>query len=1058
MMQHPRLFIIAVVLGLLLCTALWFVVSPPNVSSQHSQLKNSHMITSSYEEANDAYDFLLNSTRFGDVLLYSDNLNGRIVWNEAYFMESLLNMYEATSDQRYLDIFIKHADHVLSIRDDRAGRPDYAGRLRPGWQTGSYYTLGIPVIIPDEEGKPSLEVQAVRSAGNDHTVVEILPDEDQQFTLIARNDFRRIEPIVVIFENLTLETAEKVINANLTPASLIRVRSIGDAPPIRGVWPLNETYRMVLHELHTPIIGTPLLRFSDLVFREKNLSSYRQKAEEYVHAFEESAKDYESSWRQDPEGGFFIFEPGGKYWASGLEVPYNALSANGRFFLLLYRTTGDIQYLERANALARKVRAGMIFHPDGTMTMPYWVRDSLPFKGWKNRTSNPVNGLYPECSPNLATEDISHFTLTLRFMVEAWQMGVVFEDEDLEAVARTFKERLWRPSSVMAGELCDPDWRKGFYLAHNLDGKSHAYDYAAATFALLSRWDATILSHALEVYRSRYSNINCVDKDYLYGEAMLGWSVLAGGGELWMGKLQEKPLYPFTLRCSADQYVKNSRLISLDDSGVPVTDYGSLHGGAGKRYNPTFISNYALALYRDFLSTKDLSLLEAFNTQVHWLLEHKTQRQYKDVDFWVWEFDFGNPTFEAKAPWVSALSQGRVLSVFLAAYDLANEPRYLQAAEYAFRSFLVPASEGGVSTFENNVAWYEEVADYDAPSAKILNGHIAAVQGLWTFWKWTGREDVKRYLDLGIAAVKRDIASYDAGFLSYYSQYPTNPRIYAPAGGYNTFHVHQLLWLYDVTSESVFLDYALRFASYDSPSWNITTAGSTDPVGHGPDKLFFQMGSQFWSHNQFPTWVCLDLQEPKYIDGIVIFGYTSKSTPRDLDVLVSENGEDWIKTVERINNTEIHIIERFEPVLARFVKVVIFNDNGNNNVALTGIAVLGDAAAPMAVSDWVSFSSGNLPVRVFGEGWNIPENGWIFLAFEDPMPEDIFIDLVGCGKQCYFTVLETGDFEAYRAVTPDIYETGDGRNVALHNLSSSYLKIVFHKGCKGGRLTVRDFS
>ncbi|MDI9617165.1 MAG: hypothetical protein QFX31_07370 [Methanothrix sp.] len=342
MIQHPRLLIIAVVLGLMLCAAaLWFL-GFTNVSTPFDQLENRHM-GDYLKEAKQVYDELLNSTKSGNALLYNNNLNGRIVWNEAYFMESLLNMYEATSDPRYLDIFIKHADHILSIRDDRAGRPDYAGRLRPGWQTGSYYTLGVPVIIPDEEGKPSLEVQAVRSVGNDHTVVEILPEKGQQFTLIVRNDFRRIEPMVVIFENLTLETAEKVINANLTPSSLIRVRIIGDAPPVQGVWQLNETYRMVLHELHTPIIGTPFLRFSDLVFREKNLSSYRQKAEEYVHAFEEPPRDYESSWRQDPGGGFFIFEPSGKYWASGLEIPYNALSANGRFFLLLYRTYTGLQ-------------------------------------------------------------------------------------------------------------------------------------------------------------------------------------------------------------------------------------------------------------------------------------------------------------------------------------------------------------------------------------------------------------------------------------------------------------------------------------------------------------------------------------------------------------------------------------------------------------------------------------------------------------------------------------------------------------------------------------------
>ena len=169
----------------------------------------------------------------------------------------------------------------------------------------------------------------------------------------------------------------------------------------------------------------------------------------------------------------------------------------------------------------------MTFLPDGTMTMPYWVKGSLPYTGWEERYSDPVNGLYVRCEPDHGTEDVSHFSLTLRFMVEAWQMGVVFKDEDLEAVTRTFVERLWKPATAEAEELCDPNWRKGFFLAHNLDGTSRAYDYAIATFALLSRWEPTILTHAIEVYGARYKDVSCLDVDYLYGEVMLGWSTLA---------------------------------------------------------------------------------------------------------------------------------------------------------------------------------------------------------------------------------------------------------------------------------------------------------------------------------------------------------------------------------------------------------------------------------------------------------------------------------------------------------------------------------------------------
>ena len=431
-------------------------------------------------------------------------------------MESLLNIYDLTKDTRYLEIFVEHADHVLQVRDDRAGRPDFTGRLRPGWQSGGYYTLGVPVILPDEHGSPSLEIQGIHWAGNNHTVIEITRSEGEHFTLIVRNDFRRKEPLEVRFEKLTMESVEEVVNAGLSPNSWVRVRVVGDSPPSQGVWPLSETYTMVIHELHTPIIGLPFLQFADLVFRNPELVQYQSKAEKYLDAFEQSFQDYSDSWREDTEGGYFVFEPGGKFWASGLPVPYNGLSANGRFLLWLWRVTGNAEYLGKATALARKVRAGITFLPDGTLTMPYWVKGSLPYTGWENRDTDPVNDLYSRSDPNPATEDVSHFSLTLDFMVEAWRMGEVFQEGDLKAAARTFTKRLWNPSNAKPEELCDTDWRKGFYLAHNLDGKGRAYDHAVGAFAALSRWEPAILAHALEVYEARYKNANCIDIDYLY--------------------------------------------------------------------------------------------------------------------------------------------------------------------------------------------------------------------------------------------------------------------------------------------------------------------------------------------------------------------------------------------------------------------------------------------------------------------------------------------------------------------------------------------------------------
>lgn len=95
----------------------------------------------------------------------------------------------------------------------------------------------------------------------------------------------------------------------------------------------------------------------------------------------------------------------------------------------------------------------------------------------------------------------------------------------LKAVAKTFTEKLWKPTFVEYEDLCNTDWAKGFYLAHNLDGRGKAYDYAIAIFSLLSRWDPLILDRALEVYSFRYGNLRCISGDP-HGEIMLGWSIL----------------------------------------------------------------------------------------------------------------------------------------------------------------------------------------------------------------------------------------------------------------------------------------------------------------------------------------------------------------------------------------------------------------------------------------------------------------------------------------------------------------------------------------------------
>lgn len=129
------------------------------------------------------------------------------------------------------------------MRDDRARRADYAGRLKSGWQTGGYYTVGVAVIIPDEQDKPALKAQGIHRNDNNHTVIEIGWRGSDLFTLIVRNDSRRATPLKVRIEGLTMENAEAVVNKNLSPNRRIRVTALTTSLPQQGVCPLTEIYR-----------------------------------------------------------------------------------------------------------------------------------------------------------------------------------------------------------------------------------------------------------------------------------------------------------------------------------------------------------------------------------------------------------------------------------------------------------------------------------------------------------------------------------------------------------------------------------------------------------------------------------------------------------------------------------------------------------------------------------------------------------------------------------------------------------------------------------------------
>lgn len=108
----------------------------------------------------------------------------------------------------------------------------------------------------------------------------------------------------------------------------------------------------------------------------------------------------------------------------------------------------------------------------------------------------------------------------------------------------------------------------------------------------------------------------------------------------------------------------------------------------------------------------------------------------------------------AAAPWHSALSQGRALSLFSRLADRAGE-RWRPVADAVYRSFLRPPDRSPwyVLVDDRGSLWLEEAPDDTRPGL-IVNGHIAASWGLMDYWLLTGDDSARQLVDGALTTVK----------------------------------------------------------------------------------------------------------------------------------------------------------------------------------------------------------------------------------------------------------------------------------------------------------------
>lgn len=245
-------------------------------------------------------------------------------------------------------------------------------------------------------------------------------------------------------------------------------------------------------------------------------------------------------------------------------------------------------------------------------------------------------------------------------------------------------------------------------------------------------------------------------------------------------------------------HIENGVFATLDDSGIPYCIEGK-----ARHYYPVAIIQYGLMHYDLYLKKGKLeSHRKTFESVVNYIDNTKVLLN----DSYVWP-NKPRKQYKLNDGWISGMVQGQAISLFLRAFQLTKDNKYLHAAEKALNSFHIPFENGGFKRIdENGCVWYEEYPT-ENPSY-VLNGFIYAILGVLDYYRVTENETAKRIWDESLETLKQNVHKYDVWYWSIYDQAKKQLVSYYYQ---KNVHIPLMQILYGLTNDELFHKYALKW-------------------------------------------------------------------------------------------------------------------------------------------------------------------------------------------------------------------------------------------------------
>ena len=383
-----------------------------------------------------------------------------LAWGESAVLRTLVDLYEATDDPKYLKEVARRSDRLLSHRDDRRGVVDCSGKSRPAWSMGLKFVVAEGQLT-DPSGKPVIKIVSTPSSNNDLTLVEVItPSKGTpgRFTIKVSNGYyKRSE----LFSDLSLNEAdsrfiERIVNDPMSPygarsgdytdkSNLIRVNVVSSSMPVNQEITLKPI--PLAYMGYIGIIYDPMLRFAEIVKANPQLKDLVTAADRFIRAAEESYADADKRlWRNGPgegEGYYITCERGESFPADNVGEPFNYLGRHVCSLLALYRLTGKSEYLERSEKMCRMFKNRLRYDPKSDLYVwNYWF-EPMTTTGWKPEDNLSFNVRY--FAPRISVEDVSHGVLDIAMVAAAYRAGIVFSKTDLQRFANTLLTNVITP-------------------------------------------------------------------------------------------------------------------------------------------------------------------------------------------------------------------------------------------------------------------------------------------------------------------------------------------------------------------------------------------------------------------------------------------------------------------------------------------------------------------------------------------------------------------------------------------------------------------------------------